>query len=179
MPLPLAHALCGTIVVAALRSTVSLRNDWKPMALGAALAVIPDFDVVFLWVMRWGNDWHRGFTHSFVFAAAASFVACVLMRTRLPEQRLAYGLAAVSHCFLDFFTSKSRDGVELLWPFSMYRFTFGLFDYFESPANPRYHSLCAFILKFLEISFYEAMIFVPILLVLLIINQTNQQPSNY
>ena len=84
---------------------------------------MPDLDIV----GPGGIGGHRGFTHSFTFAALVGLASAVVVRKR-PEWRgarirllLFIAVATATHGCLDSITSVSR-GVQLLSPFSLHQF---------------------------------------------------------
>jgi inner membrane protein len=120
MPTVLTHAA----VPLALGLGAGREKISTPLLLmGIAAAVLPDVDAL---AFRFGVPYasaygHRGFTHSFVFAALVALVgACVLGRKHLPRALGFLLLAAVSHPILDALTTGGL-GVALLWPFSEVR----------------------------------------------------------
>ncbi|MGH9903381.1 MAG: metal-dependent hydrolase, partial [Pyrinomonadaceae bacterium] len=139
MPLPIAHGLIGASIIAASRPNISLRQHWKALSLGAALAVAPDCDFFFEWVLNLDGVWHRGFSHSIMFSVACGLLASVLSGGFRPKEAAAYGAATLSHCLLDLVTTRKHLGVELFWPFSSARIDLDLFDYSQFNFDPRQH----------------------------------------
>src|SRR5262249_20396440 len=125
MPLPIAHALMGASVVAALRSHGTLKRDWKLLLLGASLGVLPDFDYALSLVRVGGRGWHHDFTHSILFAFLVGLVTAAVINHFSLRNVVAFFLAMLSHSMLDFLFTESG-GVELLWPVSDKLFKFGL-----------------------------------------------------
>lgn len=164
MPLPVAHGLIGATIVAALRKDFSFRKDWRALSLGAALAVIPDFDLIFSWILGYGVKTHGGFTHSILFSLAAGFLACLLMRERNARGFMTYSLATLSHGILDVVTRKEFGGSALLWPISSHKFRLGWFDYFEFYPDPATEPIIVILLNALEVFRYEMIIFTPVFL---------------
>ena len=129
MPSVFSHAVVGSALVACgLRRPRALL-----IALGAALAVLPDLDVVGL-AVGWGLDHpmgHRGLSHSLLAAVVTAGVAAVAVRPRAGERRawlwFVLVLAAASHGALDALTNGGR-GVAFFAPFSEARYHF--------PARP-------------------------------------------
>jgi membrane-bound metal-dependent hydrolase YbcI (DUF457 family) len=165
MPLPLAHGLVGATVVAALREDFSFRKDWRALSLGAALAVIPDSDLILPWVLGRGMQTHGGFTHSVMFSATAGFLACLLMREKNARGFAVYALASLSHGILDVAARKEFGGAALLWPVSSHKFRLGWFDYFEFYPNPTTEPVIVILRNALEVCRYETMIFTPVFLI--------------
>ncbi|MDB4906147.1 MAG: metal-dependent hydrolase [Gemmatimonadetes bacterium] len=97
--------------------------------IGAAVAVIPDLDVIgFRFGIAYGDLLgHRGLTHSLLVAVAAGAVVAFACRGRMPDasQRIAFAaylaLAMASHGLLDTMTSGGL-GVALLAPFDNARY---------------------------------------------------------
>jgi membrane-bound metal-dependent hydrolase YbcI (DUF457 family) len=162
MPLPLAHGLIGASIVAITLPEASPVKNWKPLLLGAALSIAPDFDF-FL-----ATSWHRGFTHSLIFAAVISLIC--FLAAGLANIRLAVGCAGAifSHGLLDFATTKAMPGVELLWPFSTRRFGLGLIDYYQlTGIDPVYFLSHGVLSDLLKMGIIELIIFAPIFLFVL------------
>ena len=130
MPSPLGHALAGLTVGwladrAPQPSGSRLREALSPVALWcAALAVLPDADLVF--------DWHRFGTHSLTATALIFIVAMVVTGkvTRRPAWRLALALAAAqgTHLLLDWLAMDPNppSGIQLFWPFDHRFYVSGL-----------------------------------------------------
>jgi len=128
MALPVAHCLIGASVVVALWQNKPSESIWRPMILGALVAMLPDLDFIFTWFLHLSSDWHRGFSHSIVFAYLLGWGASRLLGRRDFRSVLVIGTAAASHGILDALTS-TKGGVELLWPFFSERFAAGLLEY--------------------------------------------------
>src|SRR5262245_42004272 len=165
MPLPVAHALLGAVVVAITRKNLSFRRDWPPLSLGVALAIIPDFDLVLSWILGYSIKTHGGFTHSIMFSLAAGFLACLLMREKNVRGFTTYALATFSHGILDAATRKEFGGSALLWPVSLHKFRLGWFDYFAFYPSPATEPIVVILRNALEVCRYEAMIFTPVFLI--------------
>lgn len=129
MPLPLGHGLLGAAAIAATRTDLRSKDLWKSMAVGAALAIIPDFDIFLTNVLHFSRNLHRSFTHSLAWALAIGLIAA-FARRRGPNYRagIAYGAATMTHGLLDALVS-IKGGVALLWPFTQRRFAAGLYEY--------------------------------------------------
>ncbi len=166
MPLPLAHSLVGAAIVAATRDEFSFRQDWGRMMLGAAIAVVPDFDLVLSWIMGYGLKWHGGFSHSIVFGLALGSIAALLAREESVKGVLGYYGAALSHALLDTATKKEFGGSELLWPLSAYRFKLGIVPDYEFYPDPKSQSIKEILIKIAEFSYYELWIYLPLFLLI-------------
>jgi inner membrane protein len=117
VPSVFSHAIVGATLVACGVS----RPRASVVALGAALAVVPDLDVAGL-AFGWGLDHplgHRGLSNSLPAAAALAGVAMLAIPSRPAESRwrlwLVLALAAASHGILDAFTNGGR-GVAFFAP---------------------------------------------------------------
>lgn len=160
MSLPLAHGLVGASVVAATRSNLSPCHDWKPLLLGAFLAILPDFDFFLIWLFNLDWDWHRSFTHSISFAIACGVLSSLRMNNLNLNNILTYTAATFSHGILDFLTAKRWEGVELLWPLSRERFKLGLTGFFEFHMN--YRTSASLSYDMVKFSLIELLIFAPL-----------------
>lgn len=162
MPLPIAHGLLGASIVAVTLKEASPLRNWKPLLFGASLSILPDFDY-FL-----GTSLHRGFTHSLIFASIVG-MAC-LAATGLERIKAAIGYAGAlfSHVLLDYATTKTMPGVELLWPFSTRRFGLGLVDYYHlTGIDPVFFLSRGVMMDLLKMGMLELIIFLPIFLLVL------------
>lgn len=117
MPLPLGHLAIG-LATHELGSDRSAFGRWKLLAAILALANLPDIDVVFGLLLQWnGCAFHRGPTHSLLFALAAGFAASWASGwwTWLPRLGFWSCFALIlSHVAADALLSNSA--VSLLWP---------------------------------------------------------------
>ncbi|MDX2033217.1 MAG: metal-dependent hydrolase [Blastocatellia bacterium] len=161
MPLPIAHGLIGASIVAASREDLSLRKDWHALTAGAALAILPDLDLFFSWVMGMGATVHGGFTHSLLFAVIAGSLLSMMLREVTVRGFLTYVMAAASHGLLDSATRREFGGAKLLWPISTEKFRLGLTDYFEFYPNT-VEPIGPMLERALDICLYEMMIFMPL-----------------
>jgi membrane-bound metal-dependent hydrolase YbcI (DUF457 family) len=117
MPLPLGHIAIGlaTHEVGASRSAFS---RWKVFAAIAVLANLPDIDVIFGLLLQWnGSAFHRGPTHSLLFALAMGALAARAsgLWARLPRLGFRTCFALIlSHVAADALLSTSE--VSFFWP---------------------------------------------------------------
>jgi membrane-bound metal-dependent hydrolase YbcI (DUF457 family) len=133
MPLPLSHGLLGASIVAAAHPHPA-RRYFLPLLLGAFLANAADFD--FLLVFALGSRaWHRGFSHSLIFASIVCLIFVLLLGRNRIREAIGYGLAFASHAILDYVTTKEGGGVELFWPFSSERSGLGWVGLSELPSK--------------------------------------------
>lgn len=134
MPLPIAHSLLGASIVAAVLPTGFSARQIKQLLAGAFLANLADFDFIAVFAFQ-SKEWHRGFTHSIVFAAFVGLLFVLYFGRQRVREAAAYGLAFASHCFLDFVTTKEGGGLELLFPLTNERFSGGWFGLSEVPSR--------------------------------------------
>ena len=137
--MPLAHGLLGAGLVVALHPRPLTRRFGlpffiDPVFIGMVLANSADFDFLLVFTLH-SKAWHRGFTHSLVFALFIVALFLLLLGRRRLAEALAYGLAYASHVLLDYGTSRVSDGVELLWPFTRERMKLGWHGLSEEPSK--------------------------------------------
>jgi len=125
VPSVFSHAIVGSTLVAC----GLVRPRAVLVALGAALAVVPDLDVVGL-AVGWGLDHplgHRGVSHSLLAAAGLAALVTLAVPVRAGERRwriwLVLALAMASHGLLDALTNGGR-GVAFFAPFVETRWHF-------------------------------------------------------
>jgi inner membrane protein len=170
MPLPIAHALVGASLAAAIHTRPRSLRYRVALISGALLANAPDLDFFLVFTLHSGA-WHRGFTHSLVFAGLVCLLFVLTLGRRHLRDALAYGLAFASHGILDFLTTKAGGGVELLWPFSAERLLLGRAGLSELPSRLPPLS----ILKWLAVEFA---IFAPVLLAVLFWRRTFERRAD-
>jgi len=122
MPLPLGHTAIGLAAHETVQNGDHGYSRWGAFALVAVLANLPDVDIVLgLLFQGNGNLFHRGPTHSLLFAVLAGYAASQLWRLwdRVPRLGfpLCFGLV-FSHVLADMLLTTSP--VSLLWPFQLY-----------------------------------------------------------
>ena len=171
MPLPTAHSLLGATIVALLHPQFK-KNYAFPLFAGVVLANAADFDFAFVFLLG-AKDWHRGFSHSILFAVIVLLAFAAANKFRQIKVSVAYGLAFSSHFILDFITTKTGGGVELFWFFNKERFGLRWFALSEYPSK----------LTFLEILgaiLLELIIFAPLFGLVLYFrkNRTNRIANN-
>jgi len=136
-------------------------------AAAAILAILPDLDFFFVWVLRMGAGWHRGFSHSIVFSVVVGLLKKKWFRGEWRRAAPVLCAAMLSHSILDVLTSRLAPGPELLWPFYSKRYAAGMVDYLDFSIRVR--APLEFLILVLEISVAEALIFIPLLLVIRLI----------
>lgn len=139
MPLPIAHGLLGASIVAALYPQFSqhpqpARRCFTPLFIGGVLANLPDFDFLLVFAFH-SRAWHRGFSHSILFASFVFLLLLLFLGKRRIKEAFAYGLAFASHGVLDYLTTEEGGGVALLFPFSTDRLAFGWHGLSELPSR--------------------------------------------
>jgi membrane-bound metal-dependent hydrolase YbcI (DUF457 family) len=144
-------------------------RDWRGLLLGAWLGVFPDFDIFFIWTLGFGKGWHGSLTHSLLFALSSGAITYLLIRESRIKESAVYVSAVFSHAVLDFLTTRSADGVELLWPFWTYRFKLGLFDYLDVNLNA--HILSDFMTGVLKVSLIELLLLSPVLFFIIFVKR--------
>lgn len=121
MPTIMTHAIVPLALAAAAGRA---RISPKLALAGAALAVLPDADVVgFAIGVDYADPWgHRGATHAMAFAImVAGAIASFWREARSIGAFLFLAFAMASHGLLDTMTSGGL-GIALLWPVSDARF---------------------------------------------------------
>lgn len=161
MPLPISHSLVGASLVAAL---LPRRPRYRlALAAGAVLANAADLDFILVFLFR-SRAWHRGFTHSLVFALAVFLCLLLVLGRRRAREAAAFGLAYASHALLDFATTEAGGGLELFWPFSSDRLGLRWWGLSELPSRLP----LAEILKSISLEF---VLFAPPLLLLILLRR--------
>jgi membrane-bound metal-dependent hydrolase YbcI (DUF457 family) len=171
MSLPVAHGLVGASVVAGLWPTEGTEYGWKPILFGAILGILPDVDFVLTLVLGLPGSYHRGFTHSLIVAALVGFGLSLMWNSHRARRFVALSSALGSHGVLDYLVSQ-KGGVGLFWPLSHSRPAFGWFDY-PDVFDLKYHFQTDVLVingvrHLLLISIYEALVFLPLFLLVLL-----------
>ncbi len=137
MPTLFTHALLPVLGRAAVgRRSIPVRLA----LLGAALAMLPDFDVIgFRFGIAYDSQWgHRGASHSLFFAGlVAALTALAWKPARSWLAWLFLFASAASHGLLDMMTDGGR-GVALLWPFDATRYALPWRPIRVSPIGARF-----------------------------------------
>jgi membrane-bound metal-dependent hydrolase YbcI (DUF457 family) len=175
MPLPVAHGLVGASIVIASRKGFLWREDWWPLLVGVVMAISPDFDLFFAWVLGYDIRIHGGFTHSILFAIPLGMFGALLAREFNRRGLVVYTAVALSHGLLDFLTKKDFGGAQLFWPFSTDRLRLGLFNYYEFYPAPGVDPFAEILRQALNVTYYEVMIFAPLFIAVLLWRQWQQR----
>jgi len=122
MPLPLGHTAIGLATYETAQDTDQHHSRWGIFIFITILANLPDVDVILgLLLQGNGNLFHRGPTHSLLFALLAGYIASHLWRLgeRIPRLGfpLCFGLI-FSHVLADMMFTTAP--VSLFWPFQVY-----------------------------------------------------------
>lgn len=161
--MPVAHSLVGAGLVAAVLPREGRAPYWVWLAAGAVVANAADLDFLLAFALG-SRGWHRGFTHSLVFALVVFLCLLVALGRRRARVAAAFGLAYASHVLLDFATTFQGGGVELFWPFSTDRLGLRWWGLSELPSR----LAPAEILKCLSLEF---VLFAPPLLLLILLRR--------
>ena len=117
MPLPLGHIAIG-LATHEVGTTRSAFSRWKLFAAIVVLSNLPDIDVIIGLLLHWNaSAFHRGPTHSLLFALAFGFLAsrAAAIWDRLPSLGFWTCFSLIlSHVAADALLSPSA--VSFLWP---------------------------------------------------------------
>jgi hypothetical protein len=117
MPLPLGHIAVG-LAAHELGTAPSAFSRWRIFAAIVVLANLPDIDVIFGLVLQLnGSAFHRGPTHSLLFALVIGFLAARATQGWKWLPRLGFGSCfslVLSHVAADALLSTSA--VSFFWP---------------------------------------------------------------
>ena len=122
MPLPLGHTAIGLATYETVQPSDRHYSRWGTFVFITILANLPDVDILAGLLFHGnGNFFHRGPTHSIMFAILAGYAASHLWRLwdRIPRLgfSLCFGLV-FSHVLADMLLTSSP--VSLLWPIQLY-----------------------------------------------------------
>jgi inner membrane protein len=166
LPLPIGHVCISASAVVVLKPDFSLKSDWKILTLGLLLSIAPDFDYALVWIFKLSNEWHRGFSHSLVFAVVLGVSAAFILKADRIRNAFIFTAAAASHTLLDYATSHTAEGgVSLFWPFSSQQYALGLTKGFEISLSET--SRLEMIAHLVRASMFEVLVFGPVLLIVL------------
>jgi inner membrane protein len=125
MPTIMTHALAASALVRV--ATRGRALGWRFWVLCAALAMLPDIDVIaYAFPIPYDSMWsHRGITHSLITAAVVAGLATTWARARVPLRPgllwLCLAVAMASHGVIDTMTTGGK-GVTLLAPVDTTRY---------------------------------------------------------
>jgi membrane-bound metal-dependent hydrolase YbcI (DUF457 family) len=175
MPLPIAHGLVGASIIVASLEDFSWRENWWPLLVGAVLAVSPDFDLFIAHGLGYDEQLHGGISHSILFAIPLGMLGALLAKEFTGRGTLIYIAIALSHGLMDFLTKKEYGGAALLWPFSSHKFKLNLFNYYEFTAALGVQSFREVLDQVVNVSYYEALTFVPLFVAVLVWSRWRQR----
>ena len=118
MSLPIGHATIGFTAYSLFCRNGSSLGGWKvPLGI-LALSNLPDVDVIFGIVLQGnGSAFHRGPTHSLIFALVAGFLAYRAWELWLPWPKLSFRvcfLLILSHILAD--AALTSSPISFFWP---------------------------------------------------------------
>ena len=121
MPLPLGHAAIGFAAHSLCRTNGSPSGRWKTLLGILIVSNLPDLDVALGIVFRGnGNAFHRGPTHSLIFALIGGFLTYRVWAysSQLPKLsfRICF-LLLLSHVAADFVFTGSP--ISFVWPIAV------------------------------------------------------------
>jgi membrane-bound metal-dependent hydrolase YbcI (DUF457 family) len=121
MPLPVGHAAIGLATHEVTTGNGTALARWKTLLVIFLLANLPDIDVlVGLLCHNNGSIFHRGPTHSLLFALLSGWGASMAWRISPKIPRLGFGICfflVFSHVLSDLLLTTAP--VSLLWPFEV------------------------------------------------------------
>ena len=121
MPLPMGHTAIGLATYELSTNNNSALSRLKIIIFLTILANLPDFDVIVGLLIKWnGNAFHRGPTHSLIFALIMGFLASRAWKFSSQIPRMKFGICFLiifSHILADFFFTSSP--VSFFWPFEV------------------------------------------------------------
>ena len=117
----MGHTAIGLAAHELSNNNNSVHDRLKLMVFLTVLANLPDIDVIVGLLIKWnGNAFHRGPTHSLIFALIMGFLASRAWKISSLIPRVKFGmcfLIVISHILADFcFTSSP---VSFFWPFEV------------------------------------------------------------
>lgn len=121
MPSPIAHSVSGYVLAKFLPKNLSKNNTSHWWNLGnfypVFVAIFADFDFIPQFIT--GERFHRGITHTLIFAIGFSLIVGWLMnyfrKSSFKQLFLFTFILYSSHLLLDLFTA-GGSGLKLLWP---------------------------------------------------------------
>lgn len=121
MPMPLGHTAIGLVAFETAQTTQRPGNRLALFAYITILANLPDLDMLFgLLLTGNGAAFHRGPTHSLLFAIVMGYLAAWLMRRWPSGPQLNFPMCALlifSHVAADMLLTSAP--VSLFWPLEL------------------------------------------------------------
>lgn len=122
MPFPIGHTAIGLAAYETAQSKPARASRAAHILFITLLANLPDVDILIGLVFQGnGAAYHRGPTHSLLFALVFGFIASHAWRIWSRVPRLAFGLCSLlifSHVAADMFLTAAP--VSLFWPLEIY-----------------------------------------------------------
>ena len=93
MPLPMGHTVIGLAFYEFSSNNNDPLSRFKIFIFITILANLPDFDVIVGLLIKWnGNAFHRGPTHSMIFALIMGFIASRAWKFSSHIPRMNFGI---------------------------------------------------------------------------------------
>ena len=122
MPFPIGHTAIGLAAFETIQPQQERSARWVDVVFVALLANLPDVDIMFGLVLRGdGAAYHRGPTHSLLFAVLCGYLASHAWRLRSGIPKVGFGLCTLlifSHVVADMLFTTAP--VSLLWPLEIH-----------------------------------------------------------
>jgi membrane-bound metal-dependent hydrolase YbcI (DUF457 family) len=122
MPFPIGHTAIGLAAFETAQPQQERSPRWVDVIFVALLANLPDVDIMFGLVLRGdGAAYHRGPTHSLLFAVLCGYLASRAWRLRAGIPKVSFGLCTLlilSHVLADMLLTTAP--VSLLWPLEIH-----------------------------------------------------------
>ncbi len=122
MPFPIGHTAIGLATFETAQPSPARGSRLASVIFITLLANLPDLDVLFGLIFQGnGAAFHRGPTHSLLFALVAGYGASQLCRLWHRIPKVGFGLCSLlifSHVLADMFLTTAP--VSLLWPLEIY-----------------------------------------------------------
>jgi len=121
MPLPLGHSAIGFATHSLISNDKGCFNKWRVAIFIVILSNLPDIDVLLgLVLQNNGSAFHRGPTHSILFALILGFVASKSSKLWSQIPLISFKtcfMLILSHVVADYFLTNSP--VSFYWPFEV------------------------------------------------------------
>jgi membrane-bound metal-dependent hydrolase YbcI (DUF457 family) len=122
LPFPIGHTAIGLVAFETAKLNQGCCSRWARVVFVAFLANLPDLDILFGLVLDGnGSAYHRGPTHSLLFAVLCGYLASHLWRLRPGIPKVGFSLCSLlifSHVAADMILTTSP--VSLFWPLEIH-----------------------------------------------------------
>lgn len=122
MPFPLGHTAIGLAAGETIQPLQKQSSRWAYFIFVALMANLPDLDILLGLVLHGnGAAYHRGPTHSLLFAALCGYLASHAWRLRPGIPKVGFGLCSLvifSHVAADMLLTATP--VSLFWPLEVH-----------------------------------------------------------